>query len=117
MRRPWVTALAVKDDRIVAGTYHGGITEFTLPADGGGTIASAHLGDGWVNPGGLTFDGDRLLAATMDGLAIRTGASSTSSSTWTIASGLPGRDTTAAVRAGTTLYVATRRGLAELGDR
>lgn len=107
----WVTALAVKDDRVVAGTYHGGVTEFTLPPDGDGTITSAHLGDGWVNPGGLTFDGDRLLAATMDGLAIRTG------STWTIASGLPGRDTTAAVRAGTTLYVATRRGLAELGDR
>lgn len=103
----WVTALAVHGDRVVAGTYHGGITDFTLATDGG-AVTATHLGDGWVNPSGLSFDGDRLLAATMDGLAIRTDA------TWTIATGLPGRDTTAAARIGATLYVATRRGLAEL---
>jgi ligand-binding sensor domain-containing protein len=105
----WVTALATDGDRVVAGTYHGGVTQLTLGATAGDAVTATHLGDGWVNPGGVALDGDRVLASTMDGLAIHdaTGA-------WRMAAGLPGRDTTAVVRAGETLYVATRRGLAEL---
>jgi hypothetical protein len=43
----------------------------------------------------------------MDGLVRGDGRTST----WTPALGLPGRDVTAAVRTGKTLWVATRRGL------
>jgi ligand-binding sensor domain-containing protein len=101
----WVTALATRDGDVYAGTYKGGITRFALAGD---AVTASRKGDGWVNPNGLTFDGDHLLAATMDGLATFEGAKQT------IASGLPGRDTTAAVRVGATLYVGTRRGLTEL---
>jgi ligand-binding sensor domain-containing protein len=102
----WVTALAVHDDGVYAGTYKGGVTRFAVAADGAVT-ATPH-GDGWINPNGLAFDGDRLLAATMDGLATRAGDA------WTTTAGLPGRDTTATARIGATLYVGTRRGLTEL---
>jgi hypothetical protein len=46
----------------------------------------------------------------MDGLMIGDGQGTA----WTATPGLPGRDTTAAVRAGRTLWVATRRGLVAL---
>ena len=97
----WVTALAVRGDVVWAGTYHGGISRID------GDVAT-QLGGGWINPAGLTWDGDRLLAATMDGLLAGGGQTST----WTTTRELPGRDTTGAVRVGRTLWVATRRGLA-----
>jgi hypothetical protein len=99
----WVTALAARGDVVWAGTYHGGIARI----DGD---AATQLGGGWVNPAGLTWDGDRLLAATMDGLVAGDGRTAT----WTTTRDLPGRDTTAAVRIGRTLWVATRRGLAAI---
>jgi hypothetical protein len=43
----------------------------------------------------------------MDGLVTGDGRTAT----WTATPGLPGRDVTAAVRTGKTLWVATRRGL------
>lgn len=43
----------------------------------------------------------------MDGLVTGDGRTPT----WTATPGLPGHDVTAAVRTGTTLWVATRRGL------
>jgi hypothetical protein len=55
----------------------------------------------------LRWDGDRLLAATMDGLVAGDGRTTT----WTAIPGLPGRDVTATVRTGKTLWIATRRGL------
>jgi hypothetical protein len=46
----------------------------------------------------------------MDGLVIGDGHTTT----WTTKRALPGRDTTGAVRVGSTLWVATRRGLATI---
>jgi hypothetical protein len=103
LRDDWVTALATRGDVVYAGTYNGGIARIA------GDIATA-LGGGWVNPSGLVWDGNRLLAATMDGLLTGDGQTAT----WTAAPALPGRDVTAAVRAGRTLWVATRRGLVSI---
>lgn len=89
---------------------------------------SARVRAGWVNPGGLTVDDGALLVATMDGLFASSlggpAASSSSSSSLALSlsrsssdgavPGLPGVDVTAAARLGSVLYVATRRGLAEL---
>jgi hypothetical protein len=97
----WVTALAVRGDLLWAGTYHGGISRID------GDVAT-HLGGGWINPAGLTWDGDRLLAATMEGLVAGDGRTAT----WTTTPALPGRDVTGALRVGRTLWIATRRGLA-----
>lgn len=103
LRDDWVTALAVRGDAVWAGTYNGGVVRID------GDTATA-LGGGWVNPSGLVWDGDRLLAATMDGLLAGDGVAAT----WTATPGLPGRDATAAVRTGKTLWIATRRGLIAL---
>ena len=100
LRDDWVTALVTRGDVVWAGTYNGGVVRID------GDAATA-LGGGWVNPSGLRWDGDRLLAATMDGLVAGDGRTAT----WTVTPGLPGRDVTAAVRTGKTLWVATRRGL------
>lgn len=99
----WVTALAVRGDVVWAGTYNGGISRID------GDVAT-QLGGGWINPSGLTWDGDRLLAATMEGLVAGDGQTAT----WATTPNLPGRDTTGTVRIGRTLWVATRRGLAVL---
>lgn len=95
----WVTALAVRDRAVYAGMYKGGVMKLE---SGETTVSSAKVADGWINPGGLSFDGDVLMMATMEGLKgprpDRLGT-------------LPGKDVTAAVRLGDTLVVATRRGL------
>jgi ligand-binding sensor domain-containing protein len=103
LKDDWVTAIAVKGDVVWVGTYNGGVSRI----DGD---TATQLGGGWVNPSGLVWDGDRLLAATMDGLVIGDGHTAT----WTTKRALPGRDTTGAVRVGQTLWVATRRGLATI---
>jgi hypothetical protein len=100
LRDDWVTALVTRGDVVWAGTYNGGVVRI----DGDTTTA---LGGGWVNPAGLRWDSDRLLAATMDGLVAGDGRTTT----WTAIPGLPGRDVTATVRTGKTLWIATRRGL------
>lgn len=103
LRDDWVTALAARGDVLWAGTYHGGIARID------GDLVT-QLGGGWINPAGLTWDGDRLLAATMDGLLTGDGQSVT----WNTTRDLPGRDTTGTIRVGHTLWVATRRGLATI---
>jgi hypothetical protein len=112
LRDDWITALVTRGRSIYAGTYNAGITRFDLPgADApDAPITATQLGDGWINPGGLAFDGDRLLASTMDGLFVGTG----DTTAWTRLAGLPGKDVTAAVRLGASLFVSTRRGLAEV---
>ncbi len=104
LRDDWVTAIATRGDAVWVGTYKGGVTRIDLTS---ATVATA-LGDGWINPAGLVWDGDHLLVSTMDGLRSGDGATNA----WTTTSGLPGRDVTASVRIGGTLWVATRRGLA-----
>jgi hypothetical protein len=100
LRDDWVTALVTRGDVVWAGTYNGGVARI----DGD---TATPLGGGWVNPSGLVWDGDHLLAATMDGLVTGDGRTPA----WTATPGLPGRDVTAAVRTGKALWVATRRGL------
>lgn len=104
LRDDWVMALATRGTSVWVGTYKGGVTRF----DATGTeVAATALGDGWINPGGLTWHGDALFAATMEGVRVGDGASAT----WTAVAGVPGRDTTATARVGTTLWISTRRGL------
>ena len=98
----WVIAMVKKGDALYVGTYNGGIVRFD------GTTAT-HVTDGWVNPGGLAVIGERLYAATQDGLRV-----SDDGTLWTDAGALPGRDTTAIARVGGKLIAGTRRGLAEL---
>jgi ligand-binding sensor domain-containing protein len=109
LRDDWITALVARGRSIYAGTYNAGITRFDLPTDDA-PVQATQLGDGWINPGGLAFDGDRLLASTMDGLFLGTG----DTTAWTRLAGLPGKDVTAAIRLGASLFVSTRRGLAEV---
>lgn len=104
LRDDWVMALATKDRSIWVGTYKGGVTRFD-PTDT--AVTATPLGDGWINPGGLRFLGDALYAATMEGVRVGDGATAR----WTALDRMPGKDTTAAVRLGDTLYVSTRRGL------
>jgi ligand-binding sensor domain-containing protein len=105
LRDDWVMALALRDHSVWVGTYHGGVAR--LDDAGSDAPTAAALGDGWINPGGLRWIGDTLYASTMEGLRTGDGASPT----WTAMTGLPGRDTTSAVRGGDTLWIATRRGL------
>ena len=55
LRDDWVTALATRGDVVWAGTYNGGVVRL----EGDATTA---LGGGWINPSGLVWDGDHLLA-------------------------------------------------------
>jgi hypothetical protein len=115
----WVMALAVRGDELYAGTYKGGLVKLTASAGAPAGFAATFVRGGWVNPGGLVLDGDRLLLATMDGLtSCGLGSLGAPGTPATCAAGmhagLPGVDVTAAARIGHTLYVATRRGLAEV---
>ena len=106
----WVMGLAVGDRSVWVGSYNGGVVRFDLgPPGAAAPMVATHLGDGWINPSGLTWDGDRLVAATQDGLRTSDGLSSR----WTTEAHLPGKDVTAAIRLGTTRWIATRRGLVE----
>ncbi len=106
----WVMALAVRGRSVWVGSYKGGVVRFDLGAAGAGApLVATHLGDAWINPGGLAWDGARLLASTQDGLRVGDGATAR----WARAPGLPGKDVTAAVRLGATRWIATRRGLVE----
>jgi ligand-binding sensor domain-containing protein len=104
LRDDWVMALAVRGSAVWVGTYKGGVTRFDL---GGTDVTTTALGDGWINPGGLTWIGDRLYASTMEGLRAGDGMNAA----WTAVGKLPGRDTTAVAAAGGRLWVSTRRGL------
>ena len=102
LQNDWVTALAVRGTQLFVGTYSGGIVRMD---DGTATQVSP----GWVNPGGLTLVGERLYAATQDGLR-----ATDDGTHWSEVGKLPGKDTTAIARVGSTLVVGTRRGVAEL---
>jgi ligand-binding sensor domain-containing protein len=111
LRDDWVMALATRGGAVWAGTYKGGITRFD-PA-GADAVTATRLGDGWINPGGLTWIGDTLHASTMEGARTSDG----SSETWTAVRELPGKDTTATARVGSTLWISTRRGLVSRAER
>ncbi len=104
LRDDWVMALAPRGSAIWAGTYKGGVTRFDVSS---GVVTATPLGDGWINPGGLSWHGDTLYASTMEGVRTGDGAQAT----WAVLRGMPGKDTTATARIGKTLWVSTRRGL------
>jgi ligand-binding sensor domain-containing protein len=106
LRDDWVMALARAGDALWIGTYKGGVTRL----DRAGAVAyqATHVGEAWVNPGGLTWRGDTLYVATMDGLLVSDGAGLRPADM-----ALPGRDTTAVAGQGGDLWIATRRGLVQ----
>jgi ligand-binding sensor domain-containing protein len=104
----WVMAIATRGRSMWIGTYKGGIARLD-PVDDK-NYAATQIGSGWINPGGLTWHGDTLHAATMDGHMSAKSAA--------LAAGLtphaaqpPGRDTTAIASQGNRLWIASRRGL------
>jgi ligand-binding sensor domain-containing protein len=111
----WVMAIAPRGRAVWVGSYKGGVVRFELPARAGAVatapaaLTATHVGDGWINPGGLAWDGDRLIASTQEGLRAGDGRGGR----WTTVAGLPGKDVTAYLRAGATRWIATRRGLVE----
>jgi ligand-binding sensor domain-containing protein len=105
----WVMAIAPRGRSVWIGGYKGGVLRFDLDD----LASSARVGAGWVNPGGLTWIGDRLHASTQEGLRVSDGMGGA----WETVSGLPGKDVTALVRAGDVSWVSTRRGLAQLAQR
>jgi hypothetical protein len=114
LRDDWVTALTLVPGGVALGTYSGGVTHLVFPAGGGRPIAT-HLGGGYVNPAGLTVRGGALLAATMDGLLSRPIADD--AAPWHPEPGAAsGRDVTAAKMVGSTLWVASRRGIVLSGS-
>jgi len=104
LRDDWVMALAPRGAAVWVGTYKGGVTRFEATAE---AVTATALGDGWINPSGLSWHGDTLYASTMEGVRTSDGASAT----WAQLRGMPGKDTTATAMVGGTLWVSTRRGL------
>ncbi len=109
----WVTSLEGDGRTMWAGTYKGGVVRFDWAERAAlDAVTAEALGGGFINPGGLYRSGHRLYAATMDGLAEGDGATSV----WKYCIAGPGRDTTAVISSAGRIWVATRRGLALLGD-
>ncbi len=107
LRDDWVMAIIISEHSAWVGTYKGGVVRFDWQSNKPGDLTSTFFGDGWVNPGGLTLDGQTLYASTMDGLR----RTQLAAANWQRGVAGPGKDTTAVVPAGAWLWVATRRGL------
>ncbi len=105
----WVTAVTLAAGRVWVGTYSRGVAALTPQACRG--FAAVALGGGFVNPAGLRARGDRLFAATMDGLLSR--ALDLAGCWQAHPEAAPGRDVTALewADADGPLWVASRRGL------
>lgn len=106
----WVMALAVADDGIFVGTYKSGVVRLAMDGD---EATATTLGEGWINPGGLRWDGTKLWAATMGGPRIGDGRSPS----WDLGPTGPGKDTTAFVPTAEGAWLATRRGIVHLQDQ
>ncbi len=108
LRDNWVTSIAFEGAAVWVGTYAGGVSRLTFGARNAAS-ADPGPGDAHVNPAGLgVFDG-RVWAATMSGLM----SLARGEEAWRIHAGAaPGRDVTAVVTAGGSVWVASRDGLA-----
>ena len=101
----WVMALAVADDGVFVGTYKAGVVRLVTT---GTRVVAKRLGEGWINPSGLHWDGQVLRAATMHGAFRGDGTSPD----WQSKRFGPGQDTTAYLPAGDdSEWIVTRRGL------
>ena len=106
----WVTAVVARGSTVWVGTYNAGVVRLVFTRGG---AHATKLGGGWVNFNGLTLEGQTLHASTMDGLLQR---SLQTGRRWQRVAGMPGTDVTgvAVADAGASLWVATRRGLAQV---
>lgn len=106
LKEDFITALAVHQGAVFAGTYNSGVTRLQPKAD---KWVPTHLGGGWVNLNGLSVHDNILHAATMGGLRLRSLADG---GAWrTEHHAAPGRDVTAVVFGQGQRWVASRRGL------
>jgi hypothetical protein len=104
----WVMAIAPRGSSMWIGTYKGGVTRLDPTAEK--TYQATQISSGWINPGGLTWHGDMLHAATMDGHVYINVARGEALLVAHPAQP-PGRDTTAIAFQGNRLWIASRRGL------
>jgi ligand-binding sensor domain-containing protein len=104
----WVMAIAPHGRSMWIGTYKGGITR--LDPTAGNAYQATQIGSGWINPGGLTWHGETLHAATMEG-HVSTKVMQGGALLVTHRAQPPGRDTTAIASQGNRLWIASRRGL------
>jgi ligand-binding sensor domain-containing protein len=102
----WITSVVVDGDELWVGTYAAGVAKLTIEARG--VADPRHFGGGRINPAGLTLDGDLVYAATMGGLQrLRRGETR-----WVdLPDATPGHDVKRVEMAGTTMWVASRRGI------
>lgn len=107
----WVTALASRGDVVFAGTYNAGVVRLEKTDDG--WRATARLGGGFVNPAGLTVDGDTLYVSTMDGLLATASGDRPAPLTPREGASL-GRDVTGVAVSALGTFVASRRGILKL---
>ena len=104
----WVMAIAPHGSSMWIGTYKGGVTRLDPAA--GNTYQATQIGRGWINPGGLTWHGNTLHAATMDG-HVSANVAQVGALLVAHPAQPPGRDTTAIASQGNRLWIASRRGL------
>jgi ligand-binding sensor domain-containing protein len=102
----WVTALASSGDAVYAGTYNSGVVRLEKKR----RWQARAMGGGFVNPAGLTVDGDTLYVATMDGLWTSTGGSALTRRD----RGALGPDVTGIAVSSRGTYVGSRRGMLRL---
>ena len=101
----WVMALAVADDGIFVGTYKAGVIRLVTT---GKKVVAKTLGEGWINPSGLHWDGTTLRAATMHGAFRGDGVEGK----WQSKTQGLGRDTTSFLPSSDgNEWIVTRRGL------
>jgi ligand-binding sensor domain-containing protein len=105
----WVTALAVHDGAVYAGTYNAGVVRLEKNATG---WHAQRLGGGYINPAGLTLagDGSTLYAATMDGLMTSDGRAALVRRDRSAL----GQDVTGVAVSSLGTFIASRRGLLRL---
>ncbi len=105
LKDDWVMALAPASDGIFVGTYKAGVVRLQIAGD---EVTTTQLGEGWINPGGLHWDGKRLRAATMYGAFEGNGVTPQ----WQREKNVLGVDTTVFVpSAGGQEWIVTRNGL------
>ena len=102
----WVTALASSGDAVYAGAYNPGVVRL----ENKGRWRAHAMGGGFVNPAGLTVDGDTLYVATMDGLWTSTGGGALARRD----RGALGPDVTGIAVSSRGTYVGSRRGILRL---
>lgn len=110
LRRNWVNALLALDNRLLVGTYGSGIQARSETGDWTGFDPLPENFE--VNPNAFFYDGRYVFCGTLDrGVYVY----DTQRNKWKqILQGLPGPNATAFARGGSTLYVATTRGLLQI---